>query len=552
MESFAYTVAGLVSQKTLNVTGTSAVSVSYECGNEGRPVVQKYPDMATGHPSVDTGPWVGFANTPVSSTTYNAAGPMTQLVRPGGTENRTYNELGQLTKHDGLGRTVEYSYNATANDGRITKRQELSGEEVDYQYDALGRLISAATAAAKPGWTGSGTVPQPTFTVDWATNRLGGFGCDANGSVISGLSGLPGTYPYDVKSRMVSNGMETYGYGAGNRRLWRSTGFETAAVYLYGLGGELLEVFLGSVGSPPERQVHTPTQRARFGGRLIEKLGTAMNADRLGSYQETYPYGELQGAVGTPGEKFATCWRDATGLDYAGNRYYSSQMGRFVSADLGPYDPANRQSSNRYTYAANAPTNFNDPNGLLAAAVVFGTPCDPLFMDAFQLSGCILGSSGMGSISPTMEAWQLFDPLTGFIGPWDYANSHGTAFNLSVMRFSGTAVTVTLSQMRVLSSHLQQFVIRLDQSKWKVLSECIDIGVARTLEDEKAAIVQAKERYQILQKAVAAGLLLVPPNGLAAFGAVLIAAGISLKAAEETRDSQVAAAKTPRIRRSAE
>ena len=216
VESFEDTVAGLVSKKTLNVTGVSAVSVSYEWDSEGWPIARKFPNMATGLTTDDTGPqftwgydsmgrlatmgqtgpWGGFANTLVSSTTYNAAGQMTQLVRPGGTENRTYNELGQLIKQDGLGRTVEYSYNATANDGRITKRKELSGEEVDYQYDALGRLISAATTAttgwglnftydgfgnktgqtAKPGWTGSGTVPQPTFTVDWATNRLGGFG----------------------------------------------------------------------------------------------------------------------------------------------------------------------------------------------------------------------------------------------------------------------------------------------------------------------------------------------------------------------------------------
>ena len=168
---------------------------------------------------------------------------------------------------------------------------------------------------------------------------------------------------------MVDNGVERYGYGAGNRRLWRSTGTATVTVYLYGLGGELLEVFLGSVGSPLERQVYTRTQRAWFGGRLLEKKGTAMNADRLGSYQGTYPYGELQGTVGTPGEKFGTYWRDATGLDYVVNRYYSSQMGRFLSAD--PYVAsgglANPGSWNRYAYTQGDPINTNDPVGLQAA-----------------------------------------------------------------------------------------------------------------------------------------------------------------------------------------
>ncbi|MBL0155497.1 MAG: hypothetical protein IPP47_00020 [Bryobacterales bacterium] len=96
VESFEYTVAGLVSKKALNVTGVSAVSVSYEWDNEGRPVAQKFPDMATasfaygfggqGPDSMgrlstmgQTVPLSGWAATLVSSTTYNAAGQMTQL-----------------------------------------------------------------------------------------------------------------------------------------------------------------------------------------------------------------------------------------------------------------------------------------------------------------------------------------------------------------------------------------------------------------------------------------------------------------------------------------
>ena len=274
-----------------------------------------------------------------------------------------------------MGRAIEYSYNPTANDGRITKRKELSGEEVDYLHDSLGRLISAATTgwglnftydgfgnkmgqAAKPGWTGSGTVPQPSYTVDVATNRLGGFGYDANGNVISGLAGLGGTYTYDVENRMVNNGAdEKYGYGTGNRRLWSSTTFASAEVYFDGLGREVLEVFLGRIGAL-ERYTASPTQRVWFGRRPLEKQGTTMTADRLGSYEKTFPYGELQGTAGTAGEKFAKYWRDATGLDYAVNRYYSSQMGRFLSADPyqasgGPgFCPAEYSYTNCFGYGA--------------------------------------------------------------------------------------------------------------------------------------------------------------------------------------------------------
>jgi len=60
---------------------------------------------------------------------------------------------------------------------------------------------------------------------------------------------------------------------------------------------------------------------------------------------------------------------NTTGLDYAVNRYLSSAMGRFLSAD--PYQasggPASPQSWNRYSYVHGDPVNFRDPRGVLEA-----------------------------------------------------------------------------------------------------------------------------------------------------------------------------------------
>ncbi|MBL0159887.1 MAG: hypothetical protein IPP47_22760 [Bryobacterales bacterium] len=82
----------------------------------------------------------------VTGTTYNAAGQMTYLAAPGDSETRTYNVLEQLAHQLGLGKNIEYRYSTTANDGRITHWKDwVSGEEVAYQYDALGRLSSAET-----------------------------------------------------------------------------------------------------------------------------------------------------------------------------------------------------------------------------------------------------------------------------------------------------------------------------------------------------------------------------------------------------------------------
>jgi RHS repeat-associated protein len=82
-----------------------------------------------------------------------------------------------------------------------------------------------------------------------------------------------------------------------------------------------------------------------------------------------YPYGEEETPTANDRQKFATYTRDsATGLDYAQNRYYASQIGRFTTAD--PYRASakrrNPQSWNRYAYVQGDPINANDPTGLCA------------------------------------------------------------------------------------------------------------------------------------------------------------------------------------------
>jgi len=102
-----------------------------------------------------------------------------------------------------------------------------------------------------------------------------------------------------------------------------------------------------------------------------------VTTDRLGSvrsggpgmlgYQAQFPYGAEYTVTANDREKYATYTRDSlTGLDYAMNRYYSSQWGRFLSPDpySGSVKRGNPQSWNRYAYAKNDPVNRSDPSGL--------------------------------------------------------------------------------------------------------------------------------------------------------------------------------------------
>jgi RHS repeat-associated protein len=96
-----------------------------------------------------------------------------------------------------------------------------------------------------------------------------------------------------------------------------------------------------------------------------------VRADENGNKAEYYPYGEtVSSSVSVP-DLFGTYAREASGLDYANQRYYASAYGRFVAPD--PSDAGsnlqNPGSLNPYAYVVGDPVNQIDPRGLYA--------CDP-------------------------------------------------------------------------------------------------------------------------------------------------------------------------------
>jgi RHS repeat-associated protein len=100
---------------------------------------------------------------------------------------------------------------------------------------------------------------------------------------------------------------------------------------------------------------------------MFSKTGSTLKAvtpNRLASEAKHFPYGETDGTPpADTKDYFATYRRDGTGLDYAWNRYYSPTMGRFTTADPGPYDYMKPERLNLYVYSGNNPVNLHDPNG---------------------------------------------------------------------------------------------------------------------------------------------------------------------------------------------
>jgi RHS repeat-associated protein len=191
----------------------------------------------------------------------------------------------------------------------------------------------------------------------------------------SGYNGSPQPLTWDADSRLVGLGsggpsggsMDLYGYDVANHRVWHRN-WLSDAFYFYGVDGKRIGTYYWD-GTDTQLSLDTNNgPDIYFRGRL---QGPAQ--DQVGSVGGggSYPYGESYSPPVNNSDTvgFATYVGDATGLDYAWNRYYSSTLGRFLSSDPykanngGPGDPKNPQSWNRYAYVQNDPVNAGDPSG---------------------------------------------------------------------------------------------------------------------------------------------------------------------------------------------
>jgi RHS repeat-associated protein len=424
LEKYDYTVGGLVNTKRIVVqrkidtepfrSGYIEWTALYDTNGDPRLGTEQYPNSGAvfnygadgmARPLTVYGP---FSTQFYKDAVYGPGDELTSLsVLNSGTsywtEARTYNKRFQMTKQTVAGvMDLEYTYPAP-NAGQISKSKNSwpgqSVEEVDYQYDLLGRLTKAETIATGPQWGyqytfdgfGNRESQQVTpgkpgtssyLTYDRATNRIttAGFSYDANGNltVVPGV----GTITYDVENRVTSAGGDTYAYDLSNRRIKKNN-----FVHFYAPDGRFLGIYIINYTSPTISFTTVQTH-LYFGGKLIRSIdGATVNSttgepvlsDRLGSVRaratrriDYFPYGEVRSE--TPStvndrQKFGTYYRDsATGFDYADQRYFSSQTARFLTPDRYRRSArrGNPNSWNRYTYVIGDPVNFNDPRGLCA------------------------------------------------------------------------------------------------------------------------------------------------------------------------------------------
>jgi RHS repeat-associated protein len=336
--------------------------------------------------------------------------------------------------------SLTYTYTAGANNGKIASTtNNLTGEQVQYAYDSLNRLIQALATSHSWGQNfvydgfgnlyqknvAAGSAPSMQYTVNAATNQLTGNGLsyDLNGNVVTPPSG--GTLTYDFLNRVVAmTGGVAYSYDASNRRVWKQNS-SGQVYYLYGLDGENLGTYTPQLGGSPAQLSFTLAsgqERDYFFGKKL--FTTEDNVGSAASGGTFFPWGEQRTGSSSEQYGFATYWQDGeSSLDYAWNRYYSSTLGRFVTPDpaRNSMDPGNPQSYNRYSYVLNDPASNNDPTGLMLPSnpdLLTAEDCiaDPELCEALDWEYGILPGAGTGIGFPGPEVW---GPIVAAIAAWE-------------------------------------------------------------------------------------------------------------------------------------
>jgi len=411
-EMYSYSPYGLLKAKRLRINRGGAsvdIDLNYTYTTEwriseisytgGQPLSYEYDSM--GRPSS----LISGTDVLVKDAVYTSAGLLSsfqQLVPGTGeyiTETRTIGSTCQthrIVAEQSGNPLLDIEYEYSRKDGRlVADNDRLSRERTTYSYDSMGRLKTAKSAdkdwEADYEYDGFGSLTTKkhksgrgrSFTAkhNSKTNRvqLNQIEYDANGNIINHF----GTkLTFDIENRLIEvrnmgKGVEKYAYNPGNLRIWKKAPDGAEEFCLYGADNRPIATYRLIEDGKGNISLSLVDNNIYFAKRLMRSRDEAVVLDSVGNVKagnnrntnrrmRYTPFGEEETATVENRIKFGTYLRDEiSGLDYAKRRYYSSELGRFISPDpyIGSIRMDNPDSWNRYAYCENDPINNIDPNG---------------------------------------------------------------------------------------------------------------------------------------------------------------------------------------------
>jgi RHS repeat-associated protein len=275
----------------------------------------------------------------------------------------------------------EFSYDAA---GRISRQADthISNQTVlldqHYSYDALGR-VSEENVSPEP----ASYVIAPALMAYDDDDRISSWqsgtadispAFDVDGNMTSGpLGGVPETFVYDSRNRLIQAGTATYTYDAEDRRISKTEGGETTT-FVHDPHASLSRLLQKTTGGVTTYYVYAAGQLLyeETAGQItvyhVDMRGSTLAmSDASGTVTSriTYgTYGEVVATTGTLTTPFLYngaygVQTDVNGLLHMRARYYSPELRRFVNAD--PIRFAG--GMNWYGYAGGNPVMGTDPTG---------------------------------------------------------------------------------------------------------------------------------------------------------------------------------------------
>jgi RHS repeat-associated protein len=373
--NYTYDTAGRLVKKT----ESSGYSLSYDyndlgylirISNENNEDVVQYSYDAAGRLSKKTRP-----NGASTTYQYDSTGQVIHFINyniNGSILSRfdyTYELNGNAISIDTLEGHYAYEYDAI---GQLTKVIYPDGHVTQYSYDAAGNRISVLN-------DGAITVYDTNEMNQYTTAGSASFNYDRNGNLITKTENSTIThYEYNVENRLshVVSPTDTWEYQydvLGNRVGVTHNGLQTKyriepqgfgnVVAEYDGNGSLQKQYIHGIGLISQIDTAGNEYSYQFDptGHVIQMTnsgGTVVN-----QYKYT-PFGEYRQKSESVSNPFTYVGEygvmdDGNGFHYMRMRYFSSNLGRFISED-----PILVYGTNSYTYCKNSPVKKIDPIGL--------------------------------------------------------------------------------------------------------------------------------------------------------------------------------------------